>query len=141
MINSKNGNLNLNDFELTPFSKFELTDQFQEVNIQEIRDFNNGWKWLGIINLKVDNRYFDFSLGYYKNRLNLILLTFKESPSVDKSTWKDWSEEKELNNQKKFENWLNNELDEVRNFNWGDIHSIYDSKSGFASINIDYKKN
>ena len=139
MINSKNGSLNLKEFEIRSFSKFELTEQFKTENIQEIRDFNNGWKWLDIINLKIDDRYFNFSLGYFENRLNLISMTFKES--VDESNWKDWSKEKELKRQKKFEKWLISELGEERNFNWGIVYSNYDSKSGFASIEIDYRKN
>jgi hypothetical protein len=139
MINSKNGSLHLKSFKLLPFSKFELTNQFKSENIREVRDFNNGWKWLDIINLKINNLYFYISLGYFENRLNQILMTFKES--ADKSTWNDWNKEYELKNVEKFEKWLNKEIGRKRNFDWGIIDSSYDSKSGFSSIYIKYKKN
>ena len=141
MINSKDGSLNLKEFELKPFSKFELTDQFKAGNIQEIRDINNGWKWLDVINLKIDNQYFKLSLGYFENRLNLVSIVFQETQMDESSTWKDWSEKNERKNQEKFEKWLNKEIGKQRNFNWGNIDSSYDSKSGFSSIYINYKEN
>ena len=61
--------------------------------------------------------------------------------SVDNesASWSDWSEQKELEKKEVHDRWLKNLLGKASShYNWGEVWSGYDSKSGFSSIEIRY---
>ena len=55
------------------------------------------------------------------------------------SDWSSCSEQKEKEDFKKYQNWLDKELEGKTKFHWGDVSATYDPKGGSSSIGIRYK--
>lgn len=70
MIDLKTGNIKLSDsFELAPKSNFSLLEEQDLGQSHILRDMGNGYKWLDIKNIHVDNKYFNISLCFKEELL------------------------------------------------------------------------
>lgn len=140
MIDKTKGHIRLNDsLNLEPNSSFEIIERQKLGVLQEIRDMGNGYKWLDIKNIQIDSQYFIMSLCFKKEKLSQLTMVINEKPFDLNSGWDTWSEKAEKEELKKFENWLNKELDKERKFSWGEVSANYDSRGGSSSIGIKYK--
>ena len=140
MIDKTKGHIRLNDsLNLEPNSSFEMIERQKLGVLQEIRDMGNGYKWLDIKNIQIDNQYFIIFLCFKKEKLSQLTMVINDKPFELNSSWDTWSEKAEKEKLKKFENWLNKELDKERKFNWGEVWVNYDQREGSSSIGIKYK--
>ena len=139
MIDKTKGHIRLNDsIKIEPNSSFDLIERQELGGIQEIRDMGNGYKWLDIKNIQIDNQYFNMSLCFKEEILSQLTMMINDNPFDLNSDWNSWNEKVEKEKLKKYENWLNQELDKERKFNWGEVWSSYDPRGGFSSIMITY---
>tara|TARA_B110000240_G_C13228293_1_gene337734 strand:- start:159 stop:581 length:423 start_codon:yes stop_codon:yes gene_type:complete len=140
MIDKINGHIRLNDsLYLEPNSSFKIIERQKLGELQEIRDMGNGYKWLDIKNIQIDNQYFIMSLCFLKEKLSQITMVTNDKPFDLNSGWDSWSEKAGKEKLKKFEKWLNKELAKERKFNWGEVWTDYDPRRGSSSIGIKYK--
>ena len=106
---------------------------------RNLLDFNDGWIWLHEQNVLIDNLDFAFQFGFFNNRLQQLSFCFNDRGSNSVTSWNDWSKEVELANLKSLETWLNDEIGEKRDFNWGNIWASYDAKACASSIGLKFK--
>ena len=140
MIDSKTGNISLsNTVSLKPNSEFQKIENLELGETQEIREMGNEWKWIDIKNIKIENEYYLFSLGFKNEKLNLISFNVGNKPFEINSNWNSWTEKQELKKYKYFKKWLSREIGKKREFDWGNISAFYDPKGGISSIEIKYK--
>ncbi len=102
-------------------------------------DYENGWSWLTERNVLLDNKYYIINFHLFNNKLKSIDFVFSDNKFNLEFDWDSWSESQELINLEKYKIWLNNELDNKKDFDWGEVWATYDSKSGGSSIGIRYK--
>jgi len=141
MIDKHTGHITLNDsFELTPSTRFCSLSKLNLGEVQEIRDMNNGWKWLDIKNLKWKNNYFILSLCFYEEELSELSILVKDKPFNVNDNWESWSKQKEQKKLNQYKKWLTEEIGEDRVFEWGNTWIEFDSKDGSTSIGIRYEK-
>lgn len=114
-------------------SAFPLGENWQVVEHQ------NGWQWLTIKNLTVDEHYFIISLGYYANALRQIELIVDKEPFDLTAGWDSWSEQRERDTLTSLRIWLRNELGREGRFEWGEAWAAFDPKGGGSSIGIRYR--
>lgn len=140
MIDRNTGNIRLNDsLELKSKSNFDLLEEQNLGEFHEVRNLGNGYIWLGIKNIKIKNEYFIISLCFKEEELSELLLVVNERRFDLSSDWSSWSEQKEKEDLKKYQNWLDKELGEERKFHWGDVWASYNPKGESSSIGIRYK--
>ena len=100
-------------------------------------DIGNGYKWIYFENILIEELFFNIGLCFKNEKLKLIDFTF-HSEKVESLSWKEWSEETELDLKNMYDNWLTAEIGSKRAFNWGNISAYYDPRGGQASIAINY---
>ncbi len=106
---------------------------------QSVIDRHNGWKWLTVKNLPVNEQYYIVSFGFQADALKQIDLIVSKDRFDLSANWSDWSETKELNLLTELRIWVKNELGREGTFDWGNIRAAYDQKGGSSSITITYK--
>ena len=140
MIDRRTGNIRLTDsLELRPKLNFDLLEKQSLGEVREVRDMGNGYKWLDIKNIKIQNEYYIISLCFKEQELTELSMVVNDERFDLSSDWSTWSEEKEKEDLKKYQNWLEKELGKKTKFHWGDVWAAYDSKGGSSSIGIRYK--
>lgn len=140
MIDRSTGNIKLTDsLVLSPKSNFELLEKLDLGEVREIQDMGNGYKWLIIKNIQVENKYFIISLCFKEEELTQLSMVVNEERFNLSPDWSSLSEQKEKEDLKKYQYWLNKELGKNTNFQWGDVWAAYNSKDGSSSIVIRYK--
>jgi hypothetical protein len=102
-------------------------------------DFKNGWCWLQENNVFADTKYFNFLLGFYENKLKEIHFCMSDTEYSMIQSHDDLSNEKEMEDLERYNNWLESELGSERDFEWGTVWASYDPKSGGSSIGLRYK--
>lgn len=140
MIDRSTGNIKLTDWlEVSPKSNFDLLDGQNFGQINEVHNMGNGYKWLNIKNIKIESEYFIISLCYKDELLTELSMVVNDEQFNLSSDWSSWNEQKEKEDLKKYQNWLDKELGGKTKFPWGDVWATYDPKSGSSSIGIRYK--
>ena len=140
MIDKNKGHIKLTDtLELTPNSNFDLIESLELGEVQEIRDMGTGYKWLDIKNIQIDDKYFIISLCFKETELSELSMVINDNPFDLNSGWEIWSEKEEKEKLNKYQDWLSQELDKERIFNWGEAWVSYDPKGCYRSIGIKYK--
>jgi len=78
-------------------------------------------------------------LYFSGNTIEMVSLTVLDD--MYGTSWDDWSEEKEMERKKYHDEWLEFYIDlkSPYSFPWGEIISVYDSRTGGSSIFIKYK--
>jgi predicted NACHT family NTPase len=140
MIDKNTGQIKLTDsLELKPNSNFDFLESQKLGEVQETQDMGNGYKWLHIKNIQIDNKYFIISLCFKEDELTELSMVLDDKLFDLSSDWSSWNEQKEKEDLKKYQGWLNKELGEETKFHWGDVWASYDPRAGSSSIGIRYK--
>ncbi|MCF2873234.1 MULTISPECIES: hypothetical protein [unclassified Tenacibaculum] len=140
MIDSKTGNISINNIlTLKPNFRFQEIKELKLGEIQETREMGTEWKWIDIKNLKIENEYYLFFLGFKNEKLKLISFNVNTKPFELDSNWNSWTEKQELKKYKYLKKWLNIKVGKDSEFDWGSISTSYDPKGGFSAIKIKYK--
>ena len=141
MIDIKTGNITFDkDFVINQNSDFDSVSKMELGETQEIDDMGNGWIWLRIKNISNSGYFFNISFAFKNQILKELSFIVSEKKFDLNPNWTDWSEKDELKKLKKYKNWLNKEIGENREFDWGQIWSNYDPKGGFSSIGLRYNE-
>ena len=139
MIHKTTGRL-----ELSESITIQANDTFEKINalklgeVQEVRDMQNGYKWLTIKNLQVDKHFFILSLCFHNNRLISVNILVDDKRFDLNLSWIDWSEEDELTKLAVYKKWIKAELGHEGKFPWGEISASYDQKGGSTSVVVRY---
>lgn len=140
MIDRRTGNIKLTDsLKLRPKSNFDLLEGRNLGEVNKVRDMGNGYKWLDIKNIKIENEYFIISFCFKKEELTELSMVVNDKPFDLSPNWSLWNEQKAEEDLKKYQNWIRKELGEETKFNWGEIWASYDHKGRSSSIGIRYK--
>ena len=141
MINTTTGHINISDsVELTFKTKFDSIKDLTLGQTQEVSDMQNGYKWIYIKNLKIDQLYFNMSLCFYQELLESISFVLQDLPFELVSTWNIPNKDEEHKKLERFNSWLTSEIGEQRTFHWGKVWTEFDIKGGFSTIGLRYKK-
>jgi hypothetical protein len=86
---------------------------------------------------RVSDQPFLVVLYFYGQQLESIDLGY--SGAELGSSWEDWSEEREMKRKERHDDWLRMQTEDVsRVYDWGEVLSDYDERSGGSSITIRY---
>lgn len=108
---------------------------------QEVDDMKTGWIWLRIKNIMSSGYFFNISFAFNNSRLRELNFVMNNQKYDLDENWSDWSDKKELENLKFYQDWLQKEIGSQRNFDWGQVWADYDRKGGSSSIGLRYKIN
>lgn len=140
MIDPQTGNLNISEaIRITPGASLEWIMSLNLGELQELRDMNNGWKWLIAQNVIVRQDYFILTFCFHINalvRVDLIVSEHKYNLTAGWDTWSEVSEAEQLANLRK---WLRREVGPKKNFNWGSAEALFDWKSGASTVVLKYE--
>ena len=140
MINKETGSIRLSDTcQLRAGDTLADISAFPPGEVKQFVDHKNGWQWLTIKNLVVEEYHVILSLGYCANALQRIELLVAHDPFDLTAGWDSWSEQRELEMLVVLRVWLRNELGREGRFAWGDARASYDPKGGYSSIGIQYR--
>ena len=115
-------------------SQFLETSAFSAATVS-VR--NEPWCRFKLPGLPLPETELCIQLQFHAERLVSLLLC--HGAARFGSSWKDWSEERELARKVFHEQWLTRELRiKLGNYAWGAISSDYDAEAGFSSISIRY---
>ena len=89
-------------------------------------------------NVVVDGEYFIFRLNFNNNKLYLLEIFISPVPFEYNQNWDDWSYKEEMKHLDYCKAWLQKEVGDKRDFDWGHIWCGYDSLGGYSSIKISY---
>jgi hypothetical protein len=139
MIDKNNGYLVISEkVQLKPNDPFDLIKEFKLGESQDLRDHENGYKWLTVKNLKVNDEYFILALCFQDNSLRQFNLVVNEEAFPASSSWNDWDEQVEKNKLIRYKAWIKAHLGYEGTFSWGQINASYDSKGGASTISVRY---
>jgi len=113
--------------------------QFLQMQPGETRDVsvqNEPWCSWRVTRLRSGGRVFIAVVQFRGEELQSVELV--ESDLVGFGDWKDWSEARELEDQRRYATFLSSELGSRRSFHWGTASAIYDARSGGSFIKISY---
>lgn len=139
MINTNNGSLKLSeDFALSPQTTYsQIRSAFPDNRIWEV---GTGYVWVYFSDIQIEDMLFCFSLCFYKERLAMVDFWFRTKDEKVVSDWSEWTEEYELNQRKKLDQWLTQKIGNRRKFAWGNIGAYYNQKSAYSSIVMNFIK-
>jgi hypothetical protein len=139
MIDVKTGHFLIDKEHLiTPQTTLATIEKWQLGTSQKTRQVENTWSWLEVKNLNVGKLYLNISFFFKDEKMGGFTFTFQDKPYDPNPSWDSWSKEFEEKNLVRFNNWLDEELGEVRELEWGKVEAFYDSKSGGSSIKLSY---
>ncbi len=106
MIDPKTGNIRISkSLELNSNSNFDSIRTQNLGDKTEVRDMGNGYKWLDIKNVLIENEFYIISICFKSEKLIKISFVFDEKPINISKDWNSWSEKEEKENLKKLNNW------------------------------------
>jgi hypothetical protein len=114
--------------------------QFLQMQPGETLDLsvqNEPWCSWRVTRLRSAGRVFIAVVQFRGEELQSVELV--ESDMVGFGDWKDWSEARELEDQRRYATFLSSELGSRRSFHWGTTSAIYDTRSGGSFIKISYR--
>ncbi len=105
-----------------------------------IWDVGNGFKWIYLSDIKINNYYFYFRICFENNRLHRVEFSFYHQALPKKRSWDDWTEQEDLQQIKMYDKYLISIMGtNNKTFDWGTVSSFYDRKSCVTGIGIKYK--
>ena len=123
MINTKTGNIEFNfNLVVKPKMDFLELDNLSKEIEKEYSDMKTGWEWLRLKKIKTEQSEIYALFGFENGKLKNINFCFERKH-------KEWSEKSEIAIKNKNDLWLNGEIGKERNFEWGFVESVYDSKN------------
>ncbi|MDO4228890.1 MAG: hypothetical protein Q4C98_03685 [Capnocytophaga sp.] len=134
-INILNGNVHFGQVLITKeISRDEMQNRYPKA---EIWDVKTGSFWLYFHNIALDELIWQVSVCYFHQALKMIVLEFRHS-SEKPFSWEDWSEESELAQLKRYQNWIAEHIGTQTQFDWGKIEATYNPKDGTSKIVLSY---
>lgn len=113
-----------------------LADFFAAKGEWEISWANQNENWRSF-QLKKSGEPFVVSVFFQDEMLKI--LEFTAADAEFGTTWDDWSLEHEMARKRKNDTWLVSQgFSENESYSWGQIRSVYDSKSGGSFITVQY---
>jgi hypothetical protein len=124
------------DLELNPgMPQAEFIAATSRLNVDTL-GANDGWQRYSLRQVISEDR----KLGLFFIFLNGRLSKFSLAWAQKDATWDDWSEAGELALQQEYQRELDSLLGGRREFPWGKVRVIEDSKSGGTDIWVDYSQ-
>lgn len=139
MIDVKTGHLII-DNERVITSKISLVtiEKWQLGTSQKTRRMGNGWNWVDVKNLIIDELYLNISFLFHGQRMCGFTFVFQDKPYEKNLSWASWSKEAEKSNLARFNNWLDEQFGEARELEWGKVQAFYDPRSAGSFIKLRY---
>src|SRR5690554_2731649 len=137
MINVKNGYIEIKNkkFILKPgvtINEFENSDLYCE--IVESQNILNYYLKPQIVE---DEKFVIIIFFNNQNKIDFINMSILNGEEIP--TWESWSEKDELFKKNKHDKWLKTHIGEPPyRYDWGEITSCYDPRSGSSIITIKY---
>ena len=139
MINKDNGHLEiLPQIKLTPNDSLDRAEGLKLGEAQELSDIRNGYKWLTLKNIEVDNEYFIITLCFLNDRLKSLNLVVSDKRFDLNGDWNSWDEPDEKRKLTEFQKWVKRQLGREGQFSWGQVNASYDQRGGSSSILVIY---
>ncbi|MFH6935180.1 hypothetical protein [Flavobacterium sp. FlaQc-30] len=135
IIDINNGNFHLSTNEIIT-SKDSYSKVLTFESVAHTEDMGNSYEWIYFRNIHIDNFYFFVAVSFYKKKIKSVNFSFTLKPQ--EKDWDNWNEKEELQLKKMFDLWLDNNIGEKTNFNWGKINSYYDKREQTSGIRIEY---
>ncbi len=139
LINLRNGNINLggNNYIIPhmPIKKSIINNL-----TPTLRDMKTGYVWYDFKNIHYKKQNINLSVCCYNNLVKSIQVLPKHKELHTNGTWKNWSEKREMENLQYYEDWLETEIGNIKNYSWGKISCQFDKRSGSSSITINYSE-
>ncbi len=140
MIDRETGCLRISrDIILKPNDAFNSIEFLPIGEPKEINDMGNGYVWLVLKNVFIDNHYFNLALCFKNGLLyemNFVMNNVKSDIKANSYSW--FEEEEEMKKAERFTQWLKDEIGGEGKYKWGEAWAGYDEKSGFSSLGIRY---
>lgn len=137
IINKTNGCLTFEEVVLSPQTAYtSLRLAFPNNNIWEV---GNGYVWIYFSDIVIADKTFHLSVCFFHEQLHSVDFWFQCKGEKNIADWNEWSEEYELAQQRKFDQWLTEQIGKERRFTWGTIGAYYDRKSATSGIAANYK--
>ena len=138
MLDVKTGHLLIdNEHIITPQSSFSTIQKWQLGTSQKTRRMGNGWNWIDVKNLMIDDFYLNISF-LFLSQICGFTFVFQVQPYETNPSWDSWSKEAEKMKLVRFNNWLDERFGEIRELEWGKIKAFCDSRSGASVIKLRY---
>jgi hypothetical protein len=140
MLDKTTGALRLYEgIEIGPHIDFTTTAELNLGNKPEVIGFVDAEnQQVHFRNVRVERSFFTFRMRFSYNRLLVLELLVSPLPIPITSDWEDWSFEAEMQHLEQCNVWLQEQVGNEREFDWGCIWSGYDSLGGYSSIKIKY---
>jgi hypothetical protein len=140
MIDPQNGNLVFApSLRVRPGDSLETVIALALGESNEVNDVHTGWKWLPARNVRVGPDYFALQLGFYHNRLKMVLLDVSQERFEPVANWDACTEQTAMQRLRVLQKWVRKEVGHEGQFPWGVIEAGYDFKNVSSSIIIRYE--
>lgn len=141
MIDVKTGSLIFDkEIVIHQNSDFDSVHKMSLGEIQEVDIMGNEDIWLRNKNILVAGLYFNISFLFNNLRLKELSFIVSDKKFALEPKWEYWSEEKEIESLKLYQDWLTMEVGSQRVFDWGEVWIDYDRKGGSSSIGLRYNE-
>jgi hypothetical protein len=141
VIDTENGALQIGEIRIAATATLDEARHLLRPDENAIWDVRTGYMWIYVRQAAIDEKSFTFSLCFYQGRLCSAQIVFRAISRTGKTkpwSWDDWSEEEELRDKRRYNQWLDETIGKKRKFSWSNVAACYDRKSGFSSIEIRY---
>lgn len=102
----------------------------------KIWEVGTGYYWIYFDKCSFEGKLFHVAVCFEREHLFSIEFFMNER----QTSWEDWSEVYELQNEKYYKQWLTSQIGEVRSFDWGKVGVHYDRKGGSTFMWVTYKR-
>lgn len=140
MLDKTTGIMRLSEgIDIGPHIDFTTTTELNLGNKPEVIGFVDAENQIvHFRNVRVERSFFIFRMRFSYNRLLVLELFMNPLPIPITNDWQDWSFEAEMEHLDQCNAWLQEQVGNQREFDWGCIWSGYDSLGGYSSIKIKY---
>ncbi|MHA7864269.1 hypothetical protein [Flagellimonas marinaquae] len=140
MLDKTSGALHLGEgIEIGPHIDLTATTALHLGNKPEVIGFVDAEKQqVHFRNVRVEHFFFTFRMQFSYNRLLVLELLVSPLPIPITGDWENWNFETEMKHLEQCNAWLQEQVGNEREFDWGCIWSGYDSLGGYSSIKIKY---
>lgn len=138
IIDSTNGGLIFsNDFTVSSKTIAEEIIVFFGLENKQ-PDEKTGWCSYNVRHVKLGDTHLRTTFYFNNGSLKMTDFIIADKEFIECS-WDDWNEKEELEQEKKYDKWISDQIGDCRQFDWGLIHSFYDRRSAGTSIIITYQ--
>lgn len=114
----------------------ELIHHFGADNVA-VEDTENGWMNYTSQTINWHDQRFGFTFYFHQGKLSIINFYMPKEGATSEN-WADWSEDEELEKQRKYDEWLTSQIGTERKFDWGFVGAFYDKRSSWTFMDLRY---